>query len=59
MEFKIHTEPVCIYFSTVGGCSVVAHVAIYAGGGHPLASLLANILITIISLHLINYGGRK
>jgi hypothetical protein len=62
MEFKIRTEPVCICCCCIGGCSVIAHVGVYGGGGYPLASLFANTLIAtiiIVSLYLINHGGGK
>ncbi len=62
MEFSIRTEPVCITVCCIGSFSIIAHVEIYRGGGYPLTSLFANaiiLLFVIISLHLINHGGRK
>ncbi len=62
MEFSTFTEPVCITVCSIAICSIIAHIGVYGGGGYPLPSLFANTIIAIIaiiSLHLINHGGRK
>ena len=48
MEFSIRTEPVCITVCCLGVCSVIAHIALYGGQGHPLATHWANTIIAFI-----------
>jgi hypothetical protein len=36
MLFEVDIKPVCVMVISVGGCSVVGHLALYAGQGNPV-----------------------
>jgi hypothetical protein len=60
MEFSIRTEPVCITVCCLGAaCSIIGHIAMYGGQGHPFATLWANAIIAFIVIISINLIMRK
>ncbi len=61
MELNIKAEPVCITLCCLGSFSIITHISVYGGYGYPLTLPFANaiiVFIMVISLHLINGGGK-
>jgi hypothetical protein len=59
MLFEVVIEPVCVMAICLGGCSVIGHLALYAGQGNPMVTLCSIIVITAILVFLVHVAGRR
>ena len=59
MLFEVDIEPVCVMVISVGGCSVIGHIALYAGQGNPVVTLWSIVTMTVILMFSLNIAGRR
>jgi hypothetical protein len=59
MLFEVDIEPVCVMVISVGGCSVIGHLALYAEQGNPVVTLWLIVTITGILLFSLNIAGQR
>jgi hypothetical protein len=57
--FEVDIEPVCIMVICLGGCTVIGHLALYAGQGNPMVVFCSIIVITAILVFLLHVAARR
>ena len=59
MLFEVDIELICVMAICLGGCIIIGHITVHAGGGHLTVIVSSVALIAAITVISLNIAGRR